>query len=42
MFLSRPSDVGHWRDKGVSLFLLASDASFLRLGARMLRTDAGL
>jgi 2-keto-3-deoxy-L-rhamnonate aldolase RhmA len=42
MFLSRPADVGHWRDKGVSLFLLASDASFLRSGARALRSEAGL
>jgi 2-keto-3-deoxy-L-rhamnonate aldolase RhmA len=42
MFLSRPADAGHWRDKGVSLFLLASDASFLRSGARTLRNDAGL
>lgn len=42
MFLSRAADVGHWREKGVSLFLLASDASFLRSGARALRSDAGL
>jgi staphyloferrin B biosynthesis citrate synthase len=42
MFLSRASDVGHWRDKGSSLFLLSSDASFLRSGAQALRRDAGL
>lgn len=42
MFLSRAADVGHWRDKGASLFLLASDANFLRSGARALRSDAGL
>ena len=42
MFLSRSADVGHWRDKGASLFLLSSDASFLRSGARALRSDAGL
>ncbi len=41
MFLSRAADVGHWREKGASLFLLASDASFLRSGARALRNDAG-
>jgi 2-keto-3-deoxy-L-rhamnonate aldolase RhmA len=42
MFLSRSADVGLWREKGVSLFLLSSDASFLRSGARALRSDAGL
>ncbi|MGX7953321.1 HpcH/HpaI aldolase family protein [Tsuneonella sp. HG249] len=42
MFLSRAGDVGHWRNKGASLFLLSSDASFLRSGARGLRSDAGL
>ena len=42
MFLSRASDVGPWREKGASLFLLASDHNFLRSGARAMRIDAGL
>ena len=42
MFLSRAADVGHWREKGASLFLLASDHNFLRSGARAMRVDAGL
>jgi 2-keto-3-deoxy-L-rhamnonate aldolase RhmA len=42
MFLSRAADVERWRDKGVSLFLLASDANFLRSGARALRAEARL
>ena len=42
MFLSQVSDVPHWRDKGSSLFLLASDHSFIRAGARAMRLDAGL
>jgi 2-keto-3-deoxy-L-rhamnonate aldolase RhmA len=42
MFLSRASDVPLWRKKGSSLFLLASDHSFVRSGARALRGDAGL
>ena len=42
MFLSHARDVGLWREKGASLFLLASDANFLRSGARALRSDAGL
>ncbi len=42
MFLSRPTDVAHWRNKGVSLFLLASDHNFIRTGARGLRLEAGL
>jgi staphyloferrin B biosynthesis citrate synthase len=42
MFLSRAADVGQWRDKGTSLFLLASDHNFLRSGARAMRVDAGM
>ncbi|MGH6787658.1 MAG: HpcH/HpaI aldolase family protein [Novosphingobium sp.] len=42
MFLSRPADVPQWRDKGASLFLLASDHSFVRAGGRGLRTEAGM
>ena len=42
MFLSRAADVGHWRERGSSLFLLASDQNFLRSGARALRGDAGM
>ncbi len=42
MFLSRAADVGHWREQGASLFLLASDHNFLRSGARAMRVDAGL
>jgi staphyloferrin B biosynthesis citrate synthase len=42
MFLSRTPDVAEWRDKGASLFLLASDHAFIRAGARAMRGDAGL
>lgn len=42
MFLSRAADVGHWRERGASLFLLASDHNFIRSGARAMRLDAGL
>ena len=42
MFLSRAADVAEWRSKGVSLFLLASDHSFIRAGARALRGDTGM
>ena len=42
MFLSRTADVAAWRDKGASLFLLASDHNFIRSGARALRTEDGL
>lgn len=42
MFLSRASDVPGWRAKGAGLFLLGSDHSFLRSGARALRGEAGL
>ena len=42
MFLSRPADVAQWRAKGASLFLLASDHTFIRSGARGLRIEAGL
>jgi len=40
MFVSRAEDVAHWRNKGASLFLLASDHNLLRSGARALRIDA--
>jgi 2-keto-3-deoxy-L-rhamnonate aldolase RhmA len=36
MFLNRVEDVRHWRDKGASLFLLASDQAFLLSGAAQL------
>ena len=36
MYLVRPSDVGHWRAKGATLFLLGSDHSFLLKGAAAL------
>lgn len=42
MFLPRVTDVGHWRDRGASLFLLASDHSFIRAGAKAMRLDAKL
>jgi len=42
MFLSRPADVGQWRERGSNLFLLASDHNFLRSGARAMRVEAGL
>jgi staphyloferrin B biosynthesis citrate synthase len=42
MFLPRPADVAHWRDKGASLFFLGSDHSFIRSGAQALRTASGL
>ena len=37
MFLPRPTDVPHWREKGVTFFLLGSDHSFMRSGAAGLR-----
>jgi 2-keto-3-deoxy-L-rhamnonate aldolase RhmA len=33
MFLARAADVGAWRAKGATLFLLSSDHAFLRSGA---------
>ena len=42
MFLARPADAPHWRERGASLFLLSSDHNFIRAGARALRTDASL
>ena len=42
MFLSRATDVPEWREKGASLFLLASDHNFIRSGARAMRSDAGM
>lgn len=36
MFLGRPSDAPTWREKGASLFLLASDHDFMMAGARQL------
>jgi hypothetical protein len=42
MFLSRAADVPMWREKGSSLFLLASDHNFVRSGAVALRDAAGL
>jgi staphyloferrin B biosynthesis citrate synthase len=41
MFLPRPSDVAHWRAKGVSFFLLGSDHSFMRAGAAAMRAAIG-
>lgn len=34
MWLPSPEEVDHWREKGASLFLLASDQAFLKYGAR--------
>lgn len=42
MFLSRAVDVAEWQEKGASLFLLGSDHSFLRSGARTMRLESGL
>lgn len=42
MFLTRPSDVAMWREKGVRLFLLGSDHGFIREGAKALRVATGL
>ena len=42
MFLSRAADVPEWREKGASLFLLASDHAFIRSGARAMRGEAGM
>ena len=42
MFLPRPTDVPYWRQKGVTLFLLGSDHSFMRAGALGLRTAIGI
>jgi staphyloferrin B biosynthesis citrate synthase len=42
MFLPRPSDVNHWRDKGVTFFLLGSDHSFIRAGAAALIGASGV
>ena len=37
MFLARPSDVNHWRERGATFFFLRSDQEFLLSGARELR-----
>jgi staphyloferrin B biosynthesis citrate synthase len=42
MFLPRASDVAHWRDKGVTFFLLGSDHSFIRAGASALKAATGI
>lgn len=42
MFLPRASDVSHWRDKGVTFFLLGSDHSFMRAGAAALIAASGI
>lgn len=42
MFTPRAGDVPQWRARGASLFLLASDHTFLRAGAQQLRHDAQL
>lgn len=39
MFLSRTSDVGQWRERGASLFILASDQDFLLRGAASLANE---
>lgn len=39
MFLSRPGDVAHWRERGASLFILASDQEFLLRGAAALASE---
>ncbi len=42
MFVPRHEDVAGWRDKGARLFLQGSDHGFLRAGAALMRTQAGL
>ena len=42
MFVSRTGDVGMWREKGATLFLLGSDHGFVRDGAKAMRVAAGL
>lgn len=37
MFLPRPADAAYWRGKGVTLFLLGSDHSFMRAGAEAMK-----
>lgn len=39
MFLARPADVPQWRERGASLFILASDQEFLLRGAAALARD---
>ena len=39
MFLSRTSDIGEWRGKGASLFVLRSDHEFLLAGAAALARE---
>lgn len=41
MFTSKPADAARWREKGVSLFLLASDHAFLRSGVTSLKQQTG-
>jgi staphyloferrin B biosynthesis citrate synthase len=36
MFLARSADIAHWREKGATLFILASDQEFLLQGAAKL------
>ncbi len=36
MFLSRSSDIAHWKTRGATLFILQSDQDFLLSGARNL------
>lgn len=42
MFLPRAAEVPVWRERGASFFLLGSDHSLMRSGARQLRQEAGL
>jgi len=42
MFLPRAADVPAWLARGVNFFLLGSDHSLMRSGARQLRLDTGL
>jgi len=42
MFLPRATDVPAWRARGASFFLLGSDHSLMRSGARQLRAESGL
>jgi staphyloferrin B biosynthesis citrate synthase len=42
MFVPRDGDVASWQAKGARLFLQGSDHAFMRAGARLARTAAGL
>ena len=37
MFVGNLNELGYWKEKGVSLFLLSSDHGFMLSGAKALR-----